>query len=183
MKNIILIIAAALISFTSYSQINLNNTLKSGVNITEISDGNYKYYTVDEKQNIVKFYNLDNTDWKTVKLNVPDDAWLDEVLHISTNKIDENEQIEIVYTTYYETYSDVFEDVESIVYENNNLIIINEEGEELLSIKGGNSFSIINDKKEGTKILIDIYNNNELFTESYTKIYDVDLQRITSKLN
>ena len=171
MKNIILIIAAVLISTISYSQANLQNTLTAGTNITEISDGNYKYYSVNEKDNSVSIYNPDNTLYKTVKLAVPQDAWLDEVLNVSANKINSNSDIEIVYTVYFKTYSDIFEDVETLVYEHTNLIVINEKGEKLLNVKEGKSFKTFNDAKQGNMFTINAYNVDEFYSSYKTFVY------------
>ena len=171
MKNIILIIAAVIISTTSYSQINLTNTLSAGKNITEISDGNYKYYTVNEKSKLLTIYNLDNSVFKTVKLTIPEDAFLDEILNISSNKINKNSDIEIAYSVYYETYLDVFEDVESIVYEHTDLIIIDENGKELLKVKEGKSIKFTEDLKTGNLTLISAYNIGNFYQSYKTYVY------------
>ncbi|RLD49602.1 MAG: hypothetical protein DRI94_10830, partial [Bacteroidetes bacterium] len=133
-------------------------------------ENNFKSYSFNSKNNTLSLFNLDNTLWKTVALNIPDDTFLDEILDISSDKINQNPDIEIVYTTYMETYSNVFDDVETIVYENYTLFIVNELGEEILKVDGGRTFNLIKDNKSGKVFLIDVYPDEEFFPE-YKKTF------------
>ncbi|MCF6364822.1 MAG: hypothetical protein L3J35_01325 [Bacteroidales bacterium] len=173
MKNIIIIAAAVLISVTSYAQIKLSSKLNSNTKVVKIDENNYKSYNFNSKDNTVQIFNLDNTLWKTVTLNIPEDAFFDEILHISNSIINKDEQVEIVYTTYKETYSDVFDEVESIAYENYNLIIINEKGEELLNVKGGISFNILNKSDASDIIIINTLIKNEFDNIKKTLVYSI----------
>ena len=174
MKNIIIITAAVLISINTYSQIKLTSKLQSNFKIVKINENTTKYYTVNFKNNTVNFFNLDETLWKTVKLVISEDVFLDKILHISTDKINKDGQVEIVYTTYKETYSDVFDNVESIVYENYNLVIINEEGDELLNVKGGISFNILNNSDASDIILINTVINDEFVHDKGTSVFTIN---------
>jgi len=171
MKNIIIIIATVLISVNSYSQIKLTNKLRSNLKIVKLNDSNFKYYNFISKTNTIQLFNLDKTLWKTVSVNIPKDVFLDEILHISSDKLNQNPDIEIVFTTFNESYSDVFEDSESITYDNYNLIIVNEAGKELFKVKGGKTFKIITDEIKGKTILVDVYDNSEFLPERKTYAY------------
>lgn len=183
MKNIILIIAAVLISTISYSQINLENTFVAGQNLTEISDGDYKYFTVDEKDKLVTVYNLDNTVFKTVKLVIPEDAFLDEILNVLSSNINENSSIEIAYTIYYETSDDDFDYIESTVYEHTDLIIVDESGAELLKVKEGKSIKFLDNSESGNLILISAYNTDNFYQTYKTYVYSNQLNKSISRVN
>jgi len=181
MKNIILIIAAVLISTISYSQINLENTFVAGQNLTEISDGDYKYFTVNEKKQLVTVYNLDNTIFKTVKLAIPEDAFLDEILNVSSSKINENSNVEVAYTVYYETSDDEFDYIENTVYEHTDLIIIDESGAELLKVKEGKSIKFSGNSE--SLMLISAYNNDNLYQTYKTYVYSTQLNKTISRVS
>ena len=150
--------------------------MQANINTIEISDGLFKNYSVDDKKNIVTLYNMDNTEWKKINLIIPENAWLEKIEHISTNILNKDSQIEIAYTYVEQSYSDVFEDVESIEYNEYSTKIINENGIEILTVPGGNSFKIISENNEGTKFLIDIYNKDEFPSIVGTQMYSVNYQ-------
>lgn len=165
MKNIIIILASIFLSINAYSQSQHTSKLQSNLKILKVDDSNYKYYGFNAKNNILNLYNLDNSLWKSITLNIPEDAFLDEILDVSTGKLNQNPDVEVVYTIYSETYSDDFEYVESEVYENYDLVIMNESGKELLSVNGGRSFQLIDDLHTGKTILVDVYNKSNFCTK------------------
>jgi len=170
MKKLAIIIVIAFISITGISQINYQGVVKSKSNLIKVNENSYKYYTVNKKDNTLQLFNLDNSLWKSIELSIPEEEWFDEILYISTTEFNPDSNVEIVFTTYMETYSNFFGDVETIVYDNYTLFIVNELGEEILKVDGGRTFDLIKDNESGKVFLIDVYTDEEFFPD-YKKTF------------
>jgi Secretion system C-terminal sorting domain len=102
----------------------------------------------------INFYNANHTFWKTVNLTVPTSTWSIEVNHVSENKINSDNLIEISYTTYSSPN----------IYQSK---IINELGTVLLNVN--NCSALLVDEQAGnpTKIISKSYPVTE------TNVYSV----------
>lgn len=136
MKTIILLISLTfLMSFQSYSQLELEGTIKSRYKTVQLEDGELKYYYFNAKTEELKIYNLDNSVWKTIKLPLEKGHFFEEILFLSQETINPDKQIEIVFTCLKFMYMGIEEDPESssdrVQY---TLNIIDETGEKLLTV-------------------------------------------------
>jgi hypothetical protein len=71
--------------------------LEGNAEIVHLDNSGDKYLVVDRTNNIMNFYNLDYTIWKSVSLAVPEGYTLFSWSHISETKINSDSNIEIAY--------------------------------------------------------------------------------------
>ncbi len=136
MKTIVLIISIVLlVSFQSFSQLEFEGTIKSNFKAIQFEDGEMKFYNFDPKSQNIKFYNLDNSLWKTIQLPLDKNHYFEELLLVSQNTINTDDEIELVYTSIEYNYTHVEEDPN----DDNDLVrytlnIVNESGQKLLTV-------------------------------------------------
>lgn len=106
-----------------------------------------KYYFVDRMNQKIQFFNANHSLWKTINLTLPTDTWSIYVNHISENKINTDNLIEISYTTYSSPN----------IYQSK---IINELGTVLLSVDNCSSLSLNEQAGSPSKIISSSYSNS-----------------------
>lgn len=132
-----------LISTQLYSQIEYEGTIDSKFKTFLLDDGSLKYVKYNKKEEKILIYNLNNSLWKTVKLPLPQFHLLDEIKHISIKTLNNDNQVELIYTCIiYDLHNeDIVEDgIEILEF---TLNIINENGETLLKVSNSNEIEII----------------------------------------
>jgi len=147
-KVVILIPIFIFFSTLLYSQIEYEGTLNSMVKTIQLNDGVIRYYTVDSKKNVLTIFNLDKSVWKSIGLTVPKGEIIDEIKLISQDVFNDNPQVEIAYTTvWYDLNDDRYEAGDGeIAPPNYNFFLIDETGNKLLEVDGGNEFKIMESK-------------------------------------
>lgn len=83
-----------------FGQITLEQTYNHSGTITELSDGEYKYFMMDAPLEECRIYNMDHTIYKTINLPVPDGFFLYDLKFVSRHLFNEDENIEVLYIYY-----------------------------------------------------------------------------------
>jgi len=155
-STIFLIIAFSCLA--AIGQINLEKTYDEGmVNRVDLEFSGEKYYLLDQSTNQVKLYNADHTAWKTIPLPTLAGPLDVTISHLSENKINADNNIEIAYSYYTEDGEIVF-----------NSRIVSEEGTVLLNVSDASSIEVSEIPGLPVKIIALIDDEN-----SSTKVFSV----------
>lgn len=128
-----LIISLALLFNAGFSELLKENSIDGRDKIMELDSGENKYINYNEKEQSLNILNLDQSVWKTVKLQLPKGHFLDEVKLISTNVFNNDYLLEVLYTSMVYDYSINNENpAENEKFITKTLNVINENGEVLL---------------------------------------------------
>lgn len=137
----------------------------------ELKDEGIKYYKVNRQTNTVILFNLNNTVYKTIKLNIPNDQMFDEVKLVSKYQINSDDLLEIAFTTIQIVSNEQemgYSEMKPLLF---TLNVTNEIGEELLIVPGANHFRLLNHKDKKALIVFREPSNNKnaaMITEIYT---------------
>ncbi len=136
MKTIMLFLSIVLlVSFQSFSQLELEGTIKSNFKVVQLENGEMKFYNFEPKSKKINFYNLDNSLWKTIQLPLDNNHYFEELLLVSKNTINPDKEIELVYTSIEYNYTHVEEDPnDDNVLVRYTLNIVNESGRKILTV-------------------------------------------------
>ncbi len=131
-----LLLFALFFTTISFSQFILDNTYfyTRGVQRIVLENSGEKYYYVNWQTGNIQFYNADHSPWKSVMLPLPSQNWTLGITHISETKINADNNLEIVYSTYSSPNI-------------RQCKIVNELGTVLLSVENCQSLRL--DEKEG----------------------------------
>jgi len=173
MKRVNILIVLLFICDIGVSQIKYINSLDGSYNMIEIEDEGLKYFKIHRNTNTVIIYNLNNTLYKKIRLEVPVHQMLEQIKSISKYQFNKDDLIEVAYTTYYEitdnTNSLGYDEVGPYMY---TLIICNESGDKLLSISGANYYKLMHNGQQ--KILVVTKQKKEgHFAETSTELYSL----------
>lgn len=124
-----------LLSTICFSQITQDYTFDSGyATRIVLENAGEKYYIVNDSNSSITFFNANYTEWKTVNLSVPANTYSVSIQNVSETKINPDDHLEILYTTY----------SSSVGYQSK---IINDLGTVLLTIN--DCYSLVLDEKDG----------------------------------
>ena len=79
------LIAAFLLPFLAFGQINLENTYNYSGTYTRLSNSGDKFYIMDVAASQCRVYNANHTLWKTINLTVPSGNYLYDIKYLSEN--------------------------------------------------------------------------------------------------
>ncbi len=155
MKTTIIVLALIFsFSFPGFTQLEFEGVINSKFKTIQLENGEIKYYNFSTKTQEINFYNIDNSLWKTIKIPLENNHFFEEIIMISQNIINPDQEIEIVYTCLKYNFDPNEEDPES---ENNavqfTLNIINESGQKLLSVPNSHEMKLTSEKGKN-KLLI-----------------------------
>ncbi|MBL4561359.1 MAG: hypothetical protein JKX79_10290 [Labilibaculum sp.] len=164
--NILITILLLFMSTIGFTQIEYEGKIDSKYKSIKMDNGSIKYVKYDKKNQTIFIYNIDNSLWKSVKLPLPENHFLDEIKLISQITFNKDEKVELVYSCVEYLAPENYEDPsQSFVNINFTLNVITETGESLLKVDSSNEMEIIHTKGQ-TKMLIykhvgESFNNND----------------------
>jgi hypothetical protein len=172
MKRLVLLVLILMVSKLSSGQINLINTLDNSYNTIELENEGLKFYKIHRKTNTIVIYNLNSTMFKVVKLDLPVHQILNQVSSISKYEFNNDDLIEIAYTTYFNESNEHIEGYSKMNSLFFTLIIQNENGKEILNVPGASHYEIKNNKSE--KVLIVLKSKGKgKFSDMVSQIYSI----------
>ncbi len=172
MKSIFIIVTVLITSFC-HGQLQFEGEISSLHKTLELENGEIKILKYNSKDKTLFIYNTDQSLWKKIILPLPKFHLLDEVKHISTGVLNNDEKLEIIYSCLEYITPDEYDDVsfehEFIDY---TLNIINEDGQILLICKGSKDFKLINTQSSRKLLIYQNYFEDNL-RKTKTLIYKI----------
>ena len=173
MKKIVILALMLIFSEVTFGQIKYFNSFDASNNLIELENEGLKYYKLHRKTNTVVIYNLNSTMFKVVKLDLPVHQMLNQVSSISKYEFNNDDLIEIAYTTYLNESDEHIEGYSKMNSLFITLIIQNENGEELLNVPGASHYEIKKNKSE--KVLIVLRNKDKgKFSDMVSELYTLN---------
>jgi len=166
MKKIFLILISLLATANLLAQVTFESSYTFSGTITDIGEGEYKYFVMDVPLKQCRIYNEDHSIYKTINLTVPSNYYLYDIKYVSRHTFNNDDLIELLYI-----YSKE-EIVNSDKVYRYGMKIVNESGTELMSLTDG-GFAEIKEGSEGKKLLAYQYIWNESYYLVYTNIYAI----------
>lgn len=159
---ILLILAGHILN----AQVQLEHSYNFSGTLTEIDEGEFKYYVMDIPLKQCRLYNEDHSPYKTINLQVPSGYLLSDVKFVSRKIFNEDDNIELLF-----------------LYNKSNLVnseyvytygmkVINELGTVLLDLSDG-GFAELKPCSNGTKLLAYRYIWNDSYYLVYTNVYSL----------
>lgn len=183
MKTLSIIIGIIfMLSSISYSQVKYQGTISTGIKIFYLDDGSVKYIKYNKKTEELSIFNLDTTLWKTVKLQIPEDEVFDEIKHISLNIFNNDDSVELIYTTiYYSMSFDIEDPEEDYLDANFTLHVICESGDSILTVKDGYDIDILSIEDQKKLLVYKRYESWQYGLKEETSIYSIEQEEILCK--
>jgi hypothetical protein len=170
MKKIVILILMLIFSEVTFGQIKYFNSFDASNNLIELENEGLKYFKLHRKTNTIVIYNLNSTMFKVIKLDLPVHQILNQISSISKYEFNNDDLIEIAYTTYFNESDEHIEGYSKMNSLFITLIIQNENGEELLNVPGASHYEIKNNKSE--KVLIVLRNKDKgKFADMVSELY------------
>ncbi|MEI6173477.1 MAG: T9SS type A sorting domain-containing protein [Bacteroidota bacterium] len=163
-KTIWLFLFIALVG-TARGQIKLENTFDASTSISELSISGFKYYLMDVVNNQCRLYNTDHSLWKTINLTVPTGLFLYDIQLVSETLFNSDNKVELAYIYY--SYDS------TLLYYTYYTKVINENGQELLSIPGCSYLEAKSAGTAGTKMLAYVYDYSIILWTLNTQVYSL----------
>lgn len=111
----------------SLPELILENEYAGRIHRINLENSGEKYYFINEEETTMDLYNTDHTFWKTIDLTIMPEATVNGNVHISENRINTDDLLEVIYRTM-ETNDGIF---------TFTTYVINEDGEVLLTVEDG----------------------------------------------
>ncbi len=173
-----LILIITILTFTSIqAQIELEQVYNNSSSITLIDGEGYKYYEMDDLNNMCKVYNLDHTLYASIYLEVPDGQYLYDLKYVTNHTFDTDDGLELCYVYY--SYDEVN------LYYTYTTRIINDDGSEILMVEGALYATIVNvsEDNNNNKLLIYVYDYSAYPYFEETRIYNLSSNLIISDVD
>ncbi len=179
------LLLALLIFFSAqvYAQLQYEGSIDSKNITTQLENGAIKYIKYDKKLEKVLIYNLDNSLWRSIKLQLPKYHRLHEIKSISQFTFNNDEQLELVYSSVvYKTSNNLEDPNEDYFQTLFTLNIVNEDGESLLKVGNCNDMKIVDSNGE-KKLLVFKNSGTQNDKDGETLIYSLNrAEDLTKKL-
>jgi hypothetical protein len=175
MRRNLLILIQTLLTINLFAQITLENTYNYSGTYTHLQHSGDKFFLMDIGQNQCRIYNTDHSLWKTINLNVPAGNYLYDIRYVSENLFTTDNALCLAYVYYY--YDEINQ------YYTFTAKIILENGTELLSIPGCQTFSIYTTDNGVTKLLAYSYDYSLLLYTTTTRVYNLPGQLTGTDIN
>lgn len=148
MKKIFTLILFSNLFLSLNAQLTYEKTYYFSANITEISNGVYKIYEMDDVNNKCILYNLDHSVWKTINLSVPSGQYLYDIQYVTQDvfNLDANIELLYIYRQYVATTSSY--------YYNYTTRVVNETGTVLSEITNGYVANIVKTSANTSKLIV-----------------------------
>jgi hypothetical protein len=140
-----------MVAFHSNAQISFENAYDGTIYQSKIEVKGNIYYSIDSYNNECKIYNLDHSIWKTIGISAPPNNYVYDIQFVSQHLFNEDDLVELVVIFYEYVYGN-----DSTWYFDFTTKVINENGDELLTVEDGAYPYVFNDEP-GSKLLVYIY--------------------------
>lgn len=157
------LIAAFLLPFLAFGQINLENTYNYSGTYTRLSNSGDKFYIMDVAASQCRVYNANHTLWKTINLTVPSGNYLYDIKYLSENLFTTDNSLCLAYVYYYYDETNQFYTF--------NARIVKENGTELLTIPGCQYLEVVKTASSGTKLITYSYDYSQTIYTITTRVY------------
>ncbi len=166
MKTTIITILLVLAGYIINGQVKLEHSYNFSGTLTEIDEGEFKYFVMDVPLNQCRLFNEDHTLYKTINLQVPSGYFLSDVKFVSRKIFNEDDNIELLYTY---NKADLINAEYIYTY---GMKVINELGTVLLNLSDG-GFAELRTGSNGTKLLAYRYIWYDSYYLVYTNVYSL----------
>ena len=142
-KVLLSIVAFLALQISVNAQINYEGSFDKKTHSILLDNGELKYASYDKDENAIILYHSDDSQWKSIPLNLNRNLYFDELKSISVNVFNEDDLIELAYTCV--EYQSSFELEATTTYVDvlSTLFVINEEGTLILETKNGSDMKIV----------------------------------------
>jgi hypothetical protein len=147
-KALLTIVAFLALQVSIHSQINYEGSFDEKTHSILLDNGELKHASYDKAENAIILYHSDNSQWKSVPLNLPRNLYFDELKSISVNVFKEDGLIELAYTCVEYHISNELEATTNYVDVHSTLFVINEEGALILEANNGSDMKIVDTNGE-----------------------------------
>ena len=166
MKTTIISILLILAGHALNGQIQIENSYSFSGTLTEIDEGEFKYFVMDVPLKQCRIYNEDHSLYKTINLQIPSGYFLSDVKFVSRKTFNSDDNIELLYTY---NKADLINSEYVYTY---GMKVINELGTVLLNLADG-GFAELKTGSNGTKLLAYTYTWSESFYLVSTNVYSL----------
>jgi len=164
--HIILIVIGLLVFLQSNAQITFENSYSGTLYQGKVATKGNIYYMIDTYNYQCLLYNPDHSIWKTIEITAPQYNYIYDIQYISQNLFNDDELVEIVVVFFEYIY-----DTDSTWYYSFTTKVINENGNELLTVEGGAFPFVYNTYYSSSKLFIYIYDYSITGTPLSTEVY------------
>jgi hypothetical protein len=164
MRTTIISIFLLLAGLTLMGQISLEHSYSYSGTLTEIDEGEFKYFVMDVPMKECRIYNEDHSLYKTINLQVPSGYFLTDIKFVSRKIFNSDDNIELLFIYY---KADLINSQYVYTY---GMKVVNELGTVLLNLSDG-GFAELKTGSNGTKLLAYRYIWYESYYLVYTNIY------------
>ncbi len=166
MKTLIISITVLFFSLLLNAQITPEHTYNYSATLTEVDDGEFKYYLMDVPMNQCRIFNEDHSLYKTIDLAIPQGYFLSDIKFVSRKTFNTDENIELLYLY---TKSSLVNDEYVYTY---GMKVINEQGNVLLNLQDG-GFAEIKEFNGAPKLFAYQYIYNTNYYLVNTNVYSI----------
>ena len=123
------------------------------MNVFQLQDGTLKFFKYDTKEKALLIYNIDNTLWKSINLNVTKGHTIDDINILEVTSGEKQNQFNILYTCYYPETQPIEDVTNYLAKETCTVNVINEKGEFLLKIPRAGEYKLLTDHGDNKLIV------------------------------
>ena len=152
-SKVIIILVFVLINITGYSQLIYEGTFNDKFKTIQLDNGEIKFLKYNKEEQLVYIYNLDQTEWKKVRIPLPEEHLLDEIKSVTQTTFNKDTLVEMVYSCV--EYQRISRQENSEITDLKiqfTLNIINEKGAMILKVPDSNDLEIFD--KNGERSLL-----------------------------
>lgn len=142
-KVLLSVVAFLALQISAKAQINYEGSFDEKTHSILLDNGELKYASYDKDENAIILYHSDDSQWKSIPLNLNRNLYFDELKSISVNVFNEDDLIELAYTCVEYQSSYELEATTTYVDVLSTLFVINEEGTLVLEAKNGSDMKIV----------------------------------------
>lgn len=151
------------------AQLQLEQSYLFSGTLTEIDEGEFKYFVMDVPLNQCRIYNEDHSLYKTINLSVPAGYYLSDIKFLSRKTFNQDENIELLYICY------KIETLNSQLVYTYAMKVVSETGTVLLNLTNG-GYAEIKVGTDGPKLLAYQYIWNQSYYLVYTNVYALETE-------
>ena len=94
-KSIVSLIILITIALNSFPQIAFEKNVNTILKTFQLENGSIKYFELNKKTKAISIYNMDNSLWKTINLEIPKNHYLGEIKLISQKTFNDDDLMEV----------------------------------------------------------------------------------------
>ncbi len=164
----LVIISLIIIQSKVISQITLINSYDIAIYVTNIDDVGYKYYGIDFETNQVLMYNTNQTLWKTIDIDVPNNNSISEVAYVSSKLFNNDSNIELLLV-----FNEYIETSDTSGYYIYTTKVVNENGVTFLDVPGGGYSTVYEIGEDEANLVVYVYDFSISPFEVSTNVYSI----------